>query len=188
MEGYFMINKLLVAVSVLSVFLFVGCSQKPKFSDSLDTVSPWNAFMGPKSKMVISEDKTSPAEGAASLKLDFQNADWAGIGRELADKPAWNKKYALTFKVKGDGTSHNLAVEITDNGGERFSKIVNISSKDWETITIPISYFLRRKDWQPDKAPDDGLTLTHVEGLSFSVGEKEKGFLSIDDIKLVKNK
>ena len=181
-----MVNKVGLTVGLFSVFLFIGCSQSPKFTDSLDDVSAWKPFMGAKSKVVVSADKSVLTEGAASLKMVFTNLDWAGIGRELTDKPAWNPKNSLSFKVKGDGKTHNVSVEITDNGGERFNKIITVSSAEWTPIVIPLKELSRRKDWQPDKAPVDGLTLTHVEGISFSVGEKESGTLNFDDLKLVK--
>ncbi len=179
-------KKTILAATMMFVLLFLGCSQAPKFSDSFDDVSAWKPFMGPKSKVSVSADKTIFKEGLASLKLDFTNLDWAGIGREFADKPAWSAKSALSFQIKGDGTPHHVSVELSDNGGERFNKIISINSSDWQVVVIPLKDLTRRKDWQPDKAPVDGLTLTHVEGLSFSVGEKETGSLHIDDLKLVK--
>lgn len=179
-------NKSIFAVNLMFVFVILGCSQAPKFTDSFDDVSTWKPFMGAKSKVSVSADKSVFVEGLASLKLDFTNLDWAGIGREFADKPAWSAKSALSFQIKGDGKPHLISVELTDNGGERFNKIISVSSSDWQGVVIPLKELTRRKDWQPENAPTDGLTLTHVEGLSFSVGEKESGTVYIDDLKFVK--
>jgi hypothetical protein len=155
--------------------------------DSFDDLSLWKPFHGPKSSVVIASDLEIKTEGVSALRQEFRVADWGGIGFEFTDKPAWNAKQSLSFSIKGDGTPFQLGVEITDNNGERFQKILSIASSDWATQRIMLSDFKRRKDWQPGGAPDDGLTLTQVEGLSFSIAGKGAGVMFLDDLRLVVN-
>lgn len=90
--------------------------------------------------------------------------------------------------VKGNGVNNKARIELTDDGGERFETIMNMGFEGWKEIKIPLSSLVRRKDWQPNNVPDDGLTLSAVEGISISLAEKGAGTWLIDAIGIIPGK
>ncbi|WP_438853698.1 carbohydrate binding domain-containing protein [Agromyces sp. M3QZ16-3] len=62
---------------------------------------------------------------------------------------------------------------------ERFTASTVVRGTGWQQVTIPFDAF-ERADEQPEGAPDDGLTLTDVQGYSLSFGGK--GTVSIDRV------
>lgn len=62
---------------------------------------------------------------------------------------------------------------------ERFEATVKVDGTGWQKITVPFDEF-RRAGKQPAGAPNDGLTLTDVQG--YSIGLKGNGSISIDRV------
>jgi beta-glucanase (GH16 family) len=62
---------------------------------------------------------------------------------------------------------------------ERFTADVTVRGTGWQLVTIPFADF-RRAATQPVGAPNDGLTLTDVQG--YSLGFKGAGTISIDRV------
>ncbi|GAA1060581.1 carbohydrate binding domain-containing protein [Agromyces bracchium] len=62
---------------------------------------------------------------------------------------------------------------------ERFTASTVVRGTGWQQVTIPFDAF-ERADEQPDGAPDDGLTLTDVQGYSLTFAGK--GTASIDRV------
>jgi beta-glucosidase len=176
---------LLLIISASLLLVSCGGQKYSSYTESFDDTTNWKAFAGPKSSVEVVADQSEKTEGSASLKKTFSVEDWGGIGFELTERPAWNINSSIAFQIKGDGSLNKISFEITDDGGERFNKILYVTSNDWQTIEIPLKDLIRRKDWQPAGVPDDGLTLTQVEGISFSIAGKGKGTIYLNDLKLV---
>jgi len=62
---------------------------------------------------------------------------------------------------------------------ERFTADVMVKGTGWQKVTVPFDAFTRAKQ-QPAGAPNDGLTLTDVQG--YSLGLRGNGTLSIDRV------
>jgi beta-glucanase (GH16 family) len=62
---------------------------------------------------------------------------------------------------------------------ERFEATVVVDGTGWQQVTVPFEQFQRAAK-QPAGAPDDGLTLTDVQG--YSLGLKGVGTISIDRV------
>lgn len=62
---------------------------------------------------------------------------------------------------------------------ERFEATVKVDGTGWQKVTVPFDEF-RRASKQPAGAPNDGLTLTDVQG--YSIGLKGNGSISIDRV------
>lgn len=166
-------NKLINKLSMLGLAILLGLSWADTlaFPSKLAVFQPqvslkeYISFKDPKStiKLDIVKGKISDA-----IKVDYTIIDWGGIALTLTPFKTFKKTSSLFFAIKGDGKKNTLRVEITDNGGERFESLLVVDFVGWKTIAIPFKDFVRRKDWQPEKAPDNGLTLTAVEGIGFS--------------------
>lgn len=173
---------------LLSSCVFAAKIQIPanlKLIDDMDQISAWAAFAAPNAKVDIAQDSKDAARGKNSLSVKYTMGDWGGVGATFKDKKKWSLKDSLFFVFKGDNNGKKVRVEITDNGGERFAKDISVNFTGWKAFTIPFSELKRRADWQPNGAPKDGLTLTAVEGISFSPFEKGQGNWSIDTVGVI---
>lgn len=173
--------------------ILAGCAHAPKVQipasikllDDFDDISSWSSFAAPNATVEIKKDTCDAANGNAALSFKYSMGDWGGIGETFKTKQNWTINDSLFFAFKGDGNGKKVRVEITDNGGERFEKTITVDFKGWMAFTFPLKDMTRRKDWQPKDAPDDGLTLTEVEGISFSPIEKGQGDWAIDVVGIV---
>jgi hypothetical protein len=84
-----------------------------------------------------------------------------------------------------------IRFEILDNRGpgstgdsaERFEYKFTDNFNGWKTFALPWNVFVRRTDWQPEGAPNDGLGLTAVWGFNFSPITGQ-GIFQVDDVRL----
>ncbi|MDD5456328.1 MAG: carbohydrate binding domain-containing protein [Candidatus Margulisbacteria bacterium] len=182
---------------LLTSLLFISGCQKPLtiqnmnvesvqsvalYQEDFKDISEWTAFFSKNSSIEVGQVMI---DNSPCLKLSFKLGDWGGIGKSFSKKYSWNIKNSVVLRIKGDSSSNIARIEITDNGGERFIKLVPINFQDWKIITIPLNEFKHRQDWQPDKAPMDGFTLTAVEGISISPTLKGSGVWLISDLKVI---
>jgi hypothetical protein len=187
------ISRMVLLVSCF--FLLISCSNKKDnnsegnvvYQEKFDSIGNWNAFSGNKSSIKIELDNEDKIIGESSFRISFLVDDWAGIGLAFSGMQEWHKNDLLSFQIKGKGDSKYLRVELTDNGGERFSKIIQVQ-EDWVLVNVPLYEFKRREDWQPSDVPNDGLTLTSVEGISFSPIINGESVWYIDDLKIIRKK
>jgi len=190
-------NKISIIFLLLSLLFITGCQKPLKlkdmnvvesaqsvalYQDDFNNISEWTAFFSKDSSIEVGQVMV---DNQPCLKLAFRLGDWGGIGKSFSKKPSWNINNSLVFKIKGDSSNNIARIEITDNGGERFIKLIPVNFKDWKVITIPFNEFKHRQDWQPDKAPKDGFTLTAVEGISISPTLKGSGVWLIDDLNVI---
>ncbi|HAR63052.1 MAG: hypothetical protein DKM50_01390 [Candidatus Margulisiibacteriota bacterium] len=186
----------LCLISILSLGLLTACSKAPKADlpanlqiiEDFDATESWTSFAAPNSSMKITTDEKEKYNGNSSMAMSFDIKDWGGVGSSFKDKKQWNPSDSLFFVLKGDSSGKTLMVEITDNGGERFATAFPVNFTGWKAFTIPFKDFKRRDDWQPDNVPNDGLTLTAVEGLSFSPKDKSNGTWNVDTIGIIQGK
>lgn len=166
-------KKLLIFVGLASFYTtisFANIVLPPTLQllENFDTTKGTFVYNGPKSTVKIECDTKDKIEGAASLLFSFSNNDWVGVGKGFAKPKKFDITSALYFVIKGDGKSTKMRVELTDDDGERFENIILIDFSGWKAFQIPFKSFHRRQDWQPDKAPNNGLNLTAVEAIAFS--------------------
>ena len=113
----------------------------------------------------------------------------AGVGRLFSPAQDWSRSSYLDFWFFGAATGDSFRVELLDNGvdassSERFQYLLKDDTVGWKWVSIPMSSFTRRKDWQPSGAPKDGLTLTSVHGLVFEALSGTGHAIRLDDIQL----
>jgi beta-glucanase (GH16 family) len=69
------------------------------------------------------------------------------------------------------------------DSAERFEATFVDDFTGWQLVTIPFSSFTHSA-WQPEEAPDDGLTLTEVWGYGFELPASSSGSFYMDMVKL----
>lgn len=116
-----------------------------------------------------------PSNGyAAVFSNDLPFRDWRGYS-------------AIQFEFYGWGSGDEITFEIYDNGNEIFQARFDDNVNGWQTITLPISDFVRGS-WQPSGAPNNGLTLSDVQRITFKIGGDDTSINStfeVDDVMLV---
>jgi hypothetical protein len=78
-----------------------------------------------------------------------------------------SKATALKFMAKADPPG-SLSFSITDANKVQYVTTVNIASKDWAEVTVPISSFEQNKYYQPEGADKTKpMDFSHVPGMGF---------------------
>ncbi len=156
-----------------------------------DSANNWTIFKD--SGSTITKSVVSPGLGDSySLKVAYNIASYGGTQRLFAAPQDWSGAKALRFGFYGHNSGNRIRVEIFDNraagsttdSSERFEAILSDNFTGWRTMDLPWSAFIRRQDWQPVNAPNDGLTLRQVWGLDFSPLAGQSSF-QVDQIGLV---
>jgi hypothetical protein len=116
------------------------------------------------------------------LKLDLNVAEWAGVVNTFGNQEIntwtprdWSAHDGFSFWLYGSNSGTSLYVDLIDNrkncstydDGERFTYSFTDNFSGWKQVTIQFSGMKRRDIG--NRAPDDGLGLTHVHGWGFGV-------------------
>jgi len=132
------------------------------------------------------------------LKVDYVVAPgmYGGFSRDFSKNGGvsqdWSGYDALKFWMYGNNTGDLIYIDIFDNRAlgsttdtaERFSyEFVVDNFTGWKYFSIPFTSFVR-KGWQPDGAPNDGLTLTEMWGFAFGFPGGSNSTIYLDDILL----
>lgn len=136
------------------------------------TLTKWNTFSGPGSSLMGSVF-TPGQVGNYAMSVSYNVTDWAGIEQLFSANRNWGGYNYLDFWFYGNNSGNRFRVELYDNGtsagsAERFEYQFVDNLAGWRHFIIPLNSFTRRTDWQPNGAPNDGLTLTQMWGFNFS--------------------
>lgn len=137
----------------------------------------WNTFQDARSN--ISTSILSPGKtGKYALKLNYSlgSSGWGGAGQGFSQSQDWSTYDSFSFQFFGTNSGNTIRLELLDdrapgsNGdtSERYVYQFSDNFSGWKTFTLPWSTFTRRTDWQPNGAPDNGLTLSQMWGFDFS--------------------
>ncbi|HSF83910.1 MAG TPA: carbohydrate binding domain-containing protein [Anaerolineales bacterium] len=128
------------------------------------------------------------------LEAGYSIGDFGGFGQDLAATGGpqdWSSLDGFSFWFYGSNSTLTYQLDIMDNRSdpssdtaERFSYWLDDDFTGWRHISVPWGAFVRRPDWQPGGAPDDGLTLTEMWGWAF-VLPGGSGSIYLDDVGLV---
>jgi beta-glucanase (GH16 family) len=128
------------------------------------------------------------------LQADFGVGDYAGFGQDFAAAGGpqdWSSLDGFSFWFYGSNSGLTYQLDIMDNRSdpdydtaERFSYWFDDDFTGWRYIRVAWGDLVRRPDWQPGGAPDDGLTLTEMWGWAF-VLPFGSGSFYLDDVGLV---
>jgi beta-glucanase (GH16 family) len=128
------------------------------------------------------------------LQADFDIADYGGFGQDFAAAGGpqdWSSLDGFSFWFYGSNSTLTYQLDIMDNRSdpgsdtaERFSYWFDDDFTGWRYITVAWGDLVRRPDWQPGGAPDDGLTLTEMWGWAL-VLPFGSATLYLDDVGLV---
>ena len=99
--------------------------------------------------------------------------NWPGVPDETT-------RFPQTLKVD------YLRVYSAANTAEHFSATFKDDFTGWKKVTLPFTDFSRSAE-QPEGAPDDGLTLTRVNGYRFELPQGSGGTLYLDALRSVKS-
>jgi endo-1,4-beta-D-glucanase Y len=155
------------------------------------SVSRWWTFASTGS--TIARSVVRPAAVGYGMRVDYSLTSWGGVGISFEPAAGWSGYRGLDFWFYGSGTGRSYRVEIHDNrdpatgATERFEYRLTDNFSGWRYFSVPWSSFSRRTDWQPAGAPNDGLTLTQVNGLVFEPLGAGSGSFRVDRIELVPN-
>ncbi|HNT26174.1 MAG TPA: family 16 glycosylhydrolase, partial [Anaerolineales bacterium] len=122
-----------------------------------------------------------PLGGNNFLQVDYDipAGGWGGFTHLFTNEAVdtwtsqdWITYEGVSFWVYGTGSGGDINIDIFDNktttgdSCERWTYIFADDFTGWRYLAVPFSDF-DRKSWQPDGAPNDGLTLTEVWGYAF---------------------
>ncbi|MEM8534495.1 MAG: CIA30 family protein [Chloroflexota bacterium] len=147
------------------------------------------------SSEVAFERVPSDRGGEFAGKVDYTIATdgFGGFGLSFDGSQDWSDYEVLSFWFRGENTGTTIRLMIDDNRSntaidtsERFEYTFTDDSTDWQQIELPWSAFERSQTFQPSGAPDDGLTLTEMWGLSLAPVSGSGSFM-MDDIMLLPN-
>lgn len=146
----------------------------------------WAVERGVAERPVLNHDRGGPG-GSGALRVDSRAP---GRGETSATQvyrtPAdWTARRGIRLAFEGSGSGQPVRFEILDDAAERFAYVWIDDSAGWRLIEIPWGAFLRRGSGQPRGAPDDGLTLTGVQGWALSAPESRAEF-RVDDVGLLR--
>ena len=152
----------------------------------------WRSFRSSNSSITASA--VSPGQfGSSAMKVDFNIAPggWGGMENIFAAPQNWRSFQALRFGFYGTNSGATIRFEILDNravgsnwdSAERFEYKFSDNFSGWKTFNLPWYAFVRRADWQPEGAPNDGFNLITVWGFNVSPINGQGGFL-VNDIQL----
>jgi hypothetical protein len=160
---------------IIIVLTLIDCSKKKnlikiskniiKISD-IALVNNWHIYSGEKSRIKIVKDEKNKITGNGSLKVFFYVRDWGSIRYNFTKLENLSRHKSIYMILKGDGSNISAKIEIDDNYGERFDQLFTVDWRGWKEIEFPLASFERRKDWQPEGVPNDGLTLTKVGAIN----------------------
>jgi beta-glucanase (GH16 family) len=127
--------------------------------------------------------------GKALVVSYWVNSGQANIARTFAAPQDWRGVRYVNFWLRGTATGDTFRLELRDNGSsadtaERFEYKFQDDFVGWKFVSVPMSSFTRRTDWQPAGAPNDGLTLTSVRGLAFQPLKGDGNTILLDEIQL----
>lgn len=151
--------------------------------ETFDSVLSWGTFNGT-STLTIAQNTTTKIEGTASLAVNANNIDYCGLYKNFTSPMSWSSFSYIKYWIKGDNSNKEIRLEINDNGSERFEYKFRLNFTGWKQFVVPFSSLTRRTDWQPAGVPNDGLTLTGVEGLSFAPTQTGSYSFNVDTIKI----
>lgn len=155
------------------------------------TLHGWNVFRDRGSTIKIDTSSGKDSKNSMYFTYSIGDSGWGGVEKIYPSPQKWDSYKQLTFNFYGSKTGSRIRVEILDNSAtgstvstaERFEVVFIDDFQGWRTITLPWSEFTRRSDWQPEGAPNNGLNLTNVWGLSFAPVEGE-GWFKVERIQL----
>jgi hypothetical protein len=144
------------------------------------STSPQLAAPGRIGSYGMSASYSVPSGGWAGVYLDFTGA-----------KPDWSSYARIEFWFAGSGSNNTIRFELQDtdvpgssqDSAERFVYELVDTTTAWRHISIPWSAFQRSTSWQPANAPNDGLTLTRVQGIVFAPASGSGSF-KVDQVEL----
>ncbi|HET9909801.1 MAG TPA: cellulase family glycosylhydrolase [Anaerolineales bacterium] len=153
----------------------------------------WRTFKSNTSS-VTSQVVSPGASGTYAMKLDYniRKDGWGGIERVFVISQDWTTYQSIQFNFYGTNSGSTIRFEVLDNRSagsssdtaERFEYNFTDNFTGWKTFKLSWNEFVRRADWQPKGAPNDGFSLTAIRGFNFSPINGQGSF-QVDDIKLV---
>jgi hypothetical protein len=157
------------------------------------SVSSWETYSGSASinPHVVSLSKV----GAYGMAVDYtvSPGGYAGVYLYFTPaKPDWSSYTHIEFWFYGTNSGNSIIFMLLDNNmpgstsdtAERFAYYVRDTFAGWRHLSVPWSAFTRNS-WQPPGAPNDGLTLTRVEAITFAP-DVGSGTFRVDQVELAR--
>jgi hypothetical protein len=168
---------------------------KQQLLDSFESgeLGIWHSFRSDNSMATITA--VSPGHtGSYAMRLDYSigAGGWAGAERLHATSQDWSSYQGVHFAFYGTNSGATIRFEILDNrnpersgdSAERFEYTFSDNFTGWTAFELPWSSFVRRADWQPEGAPNDGFNRTVIWGFNISPVDGQGSF-QVDDIELI---
>jgi len=103
-----------------------------------------------------------------NLQIEFNpSITYLMAGLSLPQRQDWSEYEGVRFMFHGTLTNEALSFQFKDNGNERFEWVFYNNFSGWKEITVPFTEMTRRQSQPSPDVPNDGLTLTEVEGFMF---------------------
>jgi hypothetical protein len=158
------------------------------------TLSNWSIFKDANSSLAVSA--ISPGYSsiyAMQINYNIATTGWGGNEVRYPMAQNWYGTTAFDFWFYGGNTGNSIRLEIYENRApdsttdtsERFEYRFIDNWSGWKHFTVPWSSFVRRTDWQPQSAPNDGFSGAQIWGFNFSPLSGQGSF-QVDTIQLLK--
>lgn len=164
-------------------------SAEPILVDDFESYADEAAFdaaWGNRGKTDLVSLSTDAGEGAQALSFTYDNADggWQDVARWLGGQD-WSGRDALSLRVKGDGSTNQLAIQVGNGSGGYWLAQLPLTDTSWHTVEVPFSSFA--PSWPADLTdPLDDARLGVVNELVLaSSSQGGAGTFGVDEIRVV---
>ncbi|HEX8439342.1 family 16 glycosylhydrolase [Archangium sp.] len=167
-----------------------GLAAPKEMVDEFETLDTWKTS-GPG----LSTERDPDGHVGNALVLNYNIATpGSSVGSSLVrtfETPQnWSQGNYLNFWFRGTNSGDLFRLELWDNGdsadsAERFEYGFKDDDNRWKWMNVPMSAFTRRAaDGQPAGAPNDGLSLSAVRGLSLHTLGNKGHKIILDELEL----
>ncbi|CAL9354611.1 Beta-hexosaminidase [Streptomyces sp. enrichment culture] len=143
----------------------------------------------PKLSQVAAEARPGANAFNRAMRVEYDITAWGGFDHALSGAEDWSGHEGFSFWVKGTGSGERVQFEVKDGGpnagqAELWAGYFTDDTDGWKQVRTPFEDFVRRPDYQPAGAPDDGvLDLTRMWGYAVNL-PTASGTLEFDQVEL----
>ncbi|MBN1961181.1 MAG: hypothetical protein JW841_09555 [Deltaproteobacteria bacterium] len=106
--------------------------------------------------------------GKWSLKIESEISDYLSVAYNLSPAKAnWSDMTTFALWANSKTSYPYFGVELEDAQGEHFTALAKSPFKKWERVTIALSNFSPRKDYQPPESKQNGKIDYPIKNLIF---------------------
>ncbi len=166
-----------------------GLAAPKEVVEDFEALGTWTMSVGSGSRLNVWLHEYGHVGNTFVLEYDIASSSQASLARTFETPLDWSQGHYLNFWFHGTNTGDSFRLELWDNGdsadsAERFEFGFKDDNVGWKWMSVPLSAFTRRNDWQPAGAPNDGLTLKAVRGIAVQPLNGNNHTVFLDEMEL----